>query len=64
MTNKPEAAPAPAEVQQPPQVVPHPDEVARELIALAAQRGYGISQDGFALTRNLGNMVATYSYKG
>lgn len=64
MTNKPEAAPAPADVQQPPQVVPHPDEVARELIALAAQRGYGISQEGFTLTRNLGNMVATYGYKG
>lgn len=66
MTNKPEANPAPAlaPTEAPSQVVKHPDDVAAEIIALAASRGYGISTEGFTLTRNLANMVATYGYKG
>ncbi len=49
MTNKLEAtpAPAPSPTEAPSQVVKHPDDVAAEIIALAASRGYGISTEGF-----------------
>lgn len=62
MTNKPEA-PKPAQ-DAPSQTKAHPDDVAAEIIALAASRGYAISTDGFTLVKNLGNMLSHHAYKG